>query len=233
MALSGLHMNFGSSSYIAERDKRIRRAEGISLTPYYDRLAGSIAVGYGLDLLVNNNDAINRYLRSAYDSTGSGPQALSPEDVALLNDARARRNAGTANGAYLDSVINQLSITLPSAPFATNLYNAVVADFETLLDNRLGYTMPDSKERAALVSMAYNGGAGIIGPKLTAAITNDNRSEAWYEIRYNSNGGGSRSSGIATRRYSESDMFNLYDAVFNEEGSKEIMRMKKQSAFSH
>ena len=91
--------------------------------------------------------------------------------------------------------------------------------------------MLDSKERIALVSMVYNAGAGIIGPKLTARIANDNRAEAWFEIMYNSNS----DRGHTRRRYQEAEMFSLYDngPILVAE-SKEVMRMyKKQPAFSY
>ncbi|MBI5213889.1 MAG: hypothetical protein HY957_11070, partial [Nitrospirae bacterium] len=66
----------------------------------------------------------------------------------------------------------------------------------------------------------------LIGYNLLTALENDNRAEAWYEIRYNSNGGSTRSRGIANRRYAESDLFSLYDAgSFTPAEAKEIMRM--------
>ena len=125
-----------------------------------------------------------------------------------------------------DEVINGLTLQLSSEKAASDLLARVVDRFESQLDTRLGYIMPQSKERAALTSMAYNGGIGIIGPNLKNAIINDNRAEAWFEIRYNSNGGNSRSQGIANRRYSESDMFGLFDdGPLTVEGTKEVFRM--------
>ncbi|MBI3399768.1 MAG: hypothetical protein HY026_11150 [Deltaproteobacteria bacterium] len=60
-------------------------------------------------------------------------------------------------------------------------------------------------------------------PATIAAIKNDNRAEAWYEIRYNSNSDGQH----ANRRYSEADMFGLYDtgAIFTDAEAKEVVRM--------
>ena len=48
-------------------------------------------------------------------------------------------------------------------------------------------------------------------PKLREAILNDNRTEAWYEIRYITNFGKSAGAGIAKRRFYESELFGLYD----------------------
>ena len=56
------------------------------LKPYVDREAsngGSIAIGYGFDLLVNDNAGINTYL------TAAGLGVLSTTDATLLNTARA------------------------------------------------------------------------------------------------------------------------------------------------
>ena len=47
-------------------------------------------------------------------------------------------------------------------------------------------------------------------PTLQHDILSGNRAEAWYEIRYDSNGGTSRSQGIANRRYEESQVFGLF-----------------------
>jgi len=81
--------------------------------------------------------------------------------------------------------------------------------------NNLTPNVPISTERAVLISLAWN---GVLGPKLSAAIngtsgngSDSDRAEAWYEIRYNSNGGSSTSNGIARRRFYESTLFGLYD----------------------
>ena len=41
----------------------------------------------------------------------------------------------------------------------------------------------ESKERIALVSLAFNNGGELLGPKLAAALKSGDRAEAWYEIR--------------------------------------------------
>lgn len=68
-----------------------------------------------------------------------------------------------------------------------------------------------SKELIALASMTWNGGVGLLGGKLRAAVRAGNRAEAWFEIRYGTNGGDSKGPGIAKRRYVESQLFGLYD----------------------
>ena len=61
-----------------------------------------------------------------------------------------------------------------------------------------------------LVTLAYN---GILSESknLKQDILAGNRAEAWYEIRYGSNGGSDPNRGVAKRRYYESEMFGLYD----------------------
>lgn len=70
-----------------------------------------------------------------------------------------------------------------------------------------------SYERIALLSLAYNGGPNMIGPGIRGALEQGNRFKAWYEIRYNSNGGNSKSEGIAKRRYYEAHLFGLFNDV--------------------
>ncbi|MFM6407270.1 MAG: hypothetical protein ACKPGT_22395, partial [Microcystis sp.] len=88
-----------------------------------------------------------------------------------------------------------------------------------------------SWERATLVSLAFNAPT-LVGTGLRTAINAGDRAEAWFEIRYNSNGGTSRSRGIAKRRYIESETFGLYsqstpppDFQPTEEDSLKIFRM--------
>ncbi len=84
---------------------------------------------------------------------------------------------------------------------------------EWLSHNSITSINEHSQERAVLVSLAYN---NLIhetsgSPLLATAIKAGNRAEAWYEIRYDSNGGASEGLGIAKRRYYESEVFGLYD----------------------
>ena len=90
-------------------------------------------------------------------------------------------------------------------------FNLRIDPTETVVDGYI--TLAKSLERVALVSLAYNS-SGLLGTNLKAAINANDRAEAWFEIRYNSNGGDSREKsgrGIARRRYIESEIFGLYD----------------------
>lgn len=65
-------------------------------------------------------------------------------------------------------------------------------------------------ERLALISLEYNNGDQLIGPGLRAALAGGNRFEAWYKIRYFSNG--DLLAGIAKRRYLEATLFGLFNS---------------------
>ncbi|NIA52416.1 hypothetical protein HAV22_01945 [Massilia sp. TW-1] len=71
---------------------------------------------------------------------------------------------------------------------------------------------PDSKtsrEIMTLSSLTWNGGVGLLGTKLPTALSQGNRAEAWYEIRYGSNKRYDR--GLQKRRFFEAEVFGLYD----------------------
>ena len=90
--------------------------------------------------------------------------------------------------------------------------------------------IPDSDERVALVSLAYNGVVGFKAdgsfksPLLRQAIIDDQRAEAWYEIRYQSDADGQHTG----RRIDESNLFGLYDHPelgVQEAEAKEVLQM--------
>lgn len=78
-----------------------------------------------------------------------------------------------------------------------------------------GLEMPVSQERAALVSLVYNRGAGAYRASMQPfrdAVAAGDRSEAWFELRYNAWGSNAMyEAGLRKRRYMESELFGLYD----------------------
>ncbi|SUD12937.1 HlyJ hemolysin-like protein [Aquipseudomonas alcaligenes] len=71
-----------------------------------------------------------------------------------------------------------------------------------------------SYEMIVIASLTWNGGPGlkgVFGPRLRAALQNDDRAEAWFQIRYGANGGSSENGGLAARRFVEAELFGLYD----------------------
>ncbi|MBU1052980.1 MAG: hypothetical protein KKC46_04020 [Proteobacteria bacterium] len=218
--------------------------------PYYD---GSIAIGYGFDLLVRTDSDINKYLTTTNTKLNlpvNQQISLPGSDAPLLSQARGyaiqikslELQAKTATPQQL-IIINQqisslrqqiynnsqlLSLRLPDEPYAAKLLNILLNEYETALDTALGYCLAKSKEKTAILSLLYTmtipSVAGIRNkiPATLAAINNENRAEAWYEIRYGSNKGG----GHTNRRYIEANEFGLYDdGVLTADQTKEIMRM--------
>jgi Ca2+-binding RTX toxin-like protein len=105
-------------------------------------------------------------------------------------------------------------------------FTAVIPIYENRVDAWLP-GISQSNERVALVSLAYGsptGSTDLLGNKLRQAILDDNRAEAWYEIRYRSNGNGQHTD----RRITESSLFSLYDNPgqgVGEAEAKEVLRM--------
>ncbi|WP_317277433.1 hypothetical protein [Kordiimonas aestuarii] len=104
---------------------------------------------------------------------------------------------------------NRDTFTLTQAEI-TNLFPQVVdeQDFENNIDTFFA-NIPVSDERAALLSLTYNQSTAspLLGPSLEAALNDSDRAEAWYEIRYRSNG----DEVAGKRRYVESEVFGLFD----------------------
>jgi len=80
--------------------------------------------------------------------------------------------------------------------------------------------MPLSPERVAFVSICYNRGVPRVQNKMGdfyKAIRDNNRAEAWYQIRYVAVGNPAPEFlfGVAKRRYAEAQLFGLYDDPSN------------------
>lgn len=220
MPLTNLHLIAVHQNYLLSRDLEIKRFEDAgllagtdprSLGPREDILANSAFIGYGIDFLKNLPADIQTWYAQANLSA-----FFTPADLTLLTNYHSNPTA-TNLQALLASFTH-----LPNEPAAAALLVAAVNARESLFNARLGFVLPESNERAALMSMFYNGGAGIVGKNLLNALQGDNRAEAWYEIRYGSNGDG----GHARRRYAEANLFGLYeDAIMSETEAKSIFRM--------
>jgi len=230
MPLKNLHTNWNNGSYEADRNKHIKEKENSLLynsrnskTPEklqnlnaHNDGANSIAFGYGYDLF-KNVEKLGIDLQ-AYASS----QALKNVKnlIYAYNKTHIKKDKESIEN-LVDKINEQIS--LKTEANATTLLNVKIQTYETALSKSLGKdNLLDSKERAAVISVIYNltnatqEGIGKAIPSLITAIRNDNRAEAWYEIRYNTNGGDSRKKaggGIANRRSSESNLFGLYDAL--------------------
>jgi len=243
MSLANLHLLTSSSNAASTTSYEYFRNEGIKesendplrkLVPgnlglHVDSV-GHLAIGYGYDLQVRSA-ATSASTLATYLAAGA---TITAKQIAYLEALRTN-SALALPGDPLDKKIptrDQVlaawsNVTLASELKATELLNVVAATFESKVPLSL---LDNSKERAAVISATYNvGGLGAM-PMLKAALESDNRAEAWFELRYDSNGGKSRSPGIANRRYRESDLFGLYDEGTltpdeKEKEAKETLRM--------
>lgn len=134
-----------------------------------------------------------------------------------------KNNKSKTKHSYTDNVIKKL--------ISLNFVLASESDGKKVLNNLL-YSIPDpyskklsdrlkeksctiseilnyTNEQAALLSMVYNAGKGIIGKNFSQALRDSDRFRAWCEIRYCSNS--SMSFGLARRRIAESNIFGLYE----------------------
>lgn len=150
-------------------------------------------------------------------------------------DAIMAARAGNAIFQGITRITNLTTFTMTD-PQMQAVFPVAALEAEIKVDAWLA-GIPQSNERIALVSLAYNNLIGVNpggtfkSPTLRQAIIDDNRAEAWYQIRYESNGGLSRitsGEGIANRRITESDLFSLYDnpgQSVGEAEAKEVLRM--------
>lgn len=140
----------------------------------------------------------------------------------------ATSSANATLRSNLDAIVTERfgvghAFSLSGEAQARAVFDGAVRTYNDNIDDWLS-GIPESKERAVLFSLTWNGGAGLIGvkrdgdgniisygsPTLRNAVLNDDRAEAWYQIRYVTNG--DALAGIAKRRYMESEHFSLYNS---------------------
>jgi GH24 family phage-related lysozyme (muramidase) len=177
-----------------------------------DRMA---TIGYGYTFNRNNNVAL-------FDQAGVH---LSPEERRLLAAVDAApNNQKTALGLALPIRISREE--------ARSLLENVSMDRYTGPADRMG--LPNSDERAAVVSIAYNRGPERVNTHMrgfSEAIADGDRAEAWYQLRYNSVGTGAVGTdnelGVRARRNMEAQAFGLYDNPHNvtSEEARSVYRM--------
>jgi len=188
----------------------LKEVEGVRHKIYADHVGiPTIGVGY----------ALNRPIHTIERDFAAAGYRLSPrqkqELLALLAQAAKKR----AIGAPVEPIIKRY-YALSKEPIILGDKEVERLLLQSLKPHRAymerliqgsGVT-PDSQEYIALLSLQFN---GILpaSKKLLRAIKEGDRAEAWYEIRYNSNGGKSRSCGIAKRRVKESDLFHPYPST--------------------
>jgi Ca2+-binding RTX toxin-like protein/GH24 family phage-related lysozyme (muramidase) len=214
-------------------------SEGYFQTVYADSV-GVPTIGYGYALLFRGTDGL--YTRSRLLTSDNFPALTPSQSTALDQIAEILNDRTLMHDQRVEAArtaTTQLAMDFPTLtePQASALFDKTASRavanvkfaFEVRL-KQLGLATPSqanaraeqlyaslgvSYERLALIDLGLNGGIDLIGPKLTRALWVGDRAEAWFEIRYNSNGGSSRSRGIQTRRYYESELFGLYNDPAN------------------
>lgn len=207
--------------YAAERSSFLTLLEGATFKPYVD-IVGVPTIGIGFSLRAN----LDKVLLAMVGEDHYSSKLLAKLD-AVVDKSYSYGSSATLISA-LDKVMAAWNKSVDSDvpktfAFSSDAQIAEALDlispaYDRYVDKWLS-GIPDSDERMALFSLAYNN-PNLLGPGLKAAIEEGDRAEAWFQIRYYSNGGASAGQGIANRRYVEADLFGLYDtdgkATFSE-----------------
>jgi Ca2+-binding RTX toxin-like protein len=175
-----------------------------------------------MNLSIGSLDGVNYRARIESEINALQPNSNFDSLNAIMSEAVSFRY--TSGGTpYPNHGANRSSFTLTNdemeGVFAIIMENG---DFESKVDNWSLVDIPESKERAVLVSLSYNENPSnpLLGPSLKTAIEQGNRSWAWFEIRYGSNSTPSTwddigANGTAKRRFAESALFGLYNDFQN------------------
>ena len=211
------------SSTTTYKDTKYRIILGIEergipkLDVYIDK-KGYATIGTGF-LVGAQAESILKTLFARLTPTGAGPTGAQITTVANAvggssGDKKfaSAADAQTALNTALQTVLNDSTKTFKFAnnDEVTSTFYLIDQQFEKQINRTLS-DVPEGRERVALLSLAYNGLlTTTVSPTLIKDITTDNnRADAWYQIRYNSNGGDSKGVGIAKRRFYESSLFGL------------------------
>lgn len=206
-------------------------------TPYLDS-KGIPTVGIGFNLRSGN--VLDTVL--AVFGFNIDERTQSAIENGYINEIKSIVNTSHASNSELDTLLNDVMYRrfndndIPSSQRTRadfrfqndgeirGVFDSLIESYETQVNNWF-IGIPKSQERTALVSLAWNNAGKLLGPGLKFALQSGDRAEAWYEIRYGSNG--DKLGGIAKRRYYESDLFGLYNDVGNvsDEEAKQIYQM--------
>ena len=213
----------------AEYDRKLRMvivgAEGLH-TNAQNVGDGRATIGWGYTL--NRNDNVAIWRAADIDLTQEQWRTLAAVDAAPRDD---KTRIGLTFSKQLDGAESD------------RLLRASMAAYETPAN---ALQMPLSDERVAVVSLAYNRGAGMLNgiPQSNVpehpvmdAIRDGDRAEAWFQIRYNCWGSDpldaqypdarSNEGGLRKRRFAEAEVFGLYDDPANvtSEEARSVYRM--------
>lgn len=197
-------------TYSAERAELLVLLEGSTLTPYVDSV-GDPTIGIGFNLVYNLAPVLRVIVgkNNWSDTLLARLETEIERSYAPDTSATLRTNLDRVMRSWHENRDSDVPATFAFENDAQveKALNELAPDYDARIDVWLA-DIPPSREREALFSLCWNG-PSLLGPKLKAAIEGGDRAEAWYEIRYNSNGNGS--TGLANRRYVEAETFGLFD----------------------
>lgn len=233
MALTGLH-SLGTA-YQTDLRTFLRKVESLFTLPYFDSAQPplvTIGIGaqidtestylayvlqeLGIDGLASESDptqTANQVIKTAMDTVPNG-SANNPTLRSTLNNALQTHFASLYGKTGTIKPNGTFELTEPQA---YTVLDKIIAQKKPALDAKLAAygidatAMAGTREYLALTSLNFNTKAGatdLIGKGLRNAIANNDRAEAWFEIRYNSNR--NQQDGLAKRRYYEAELFSLY-----------------------
>ncbi len=159
----------------------------------------------------------------------SGQPEVAKLRIPTATQFETNANGGPEEPALVSNDLNRFSIGLLDDTKVRSLYDTAMNETKETVRTKLGNfvdgsgsvydALANSQELAALLSLAYNS-PSLIGPRIIAALQNQDHAEAWYEIRYNSSAAGIH----ADRRYREADLFGFYNVSPTEEDYKAAYR---------
>ncbi|MBZ7988164.1 vWA domain-containing protein, partial [Campylobacter canadensis] len=236
MSLSGLHKVYNFSSELYDN---IRKSEGFDVKVYLDsKLRPTIGVGYEL---ISHKNIWREHFKTIKLNVSDEQAKEFNNLISALSKVKSKDEGKKNIDEYYK---NKNSIILTDEQEAKELFYTILPDYKKMIiktsnnpdqgiSEEIFEHLKNSNELIALIDLAYNGGKKLIGPGLSKAIEEGDRAKAWFEIRYNSNGGSSRKTsgyGIAQRRVRTSNLFGLYpDGNIDEEYHMQVVRMYADS----
>jgi len=230
--------NMSNEEYISQRYNFIVWAEetGVVKTALYRDSKGFPTIGAGFKFTSNWEEILKAFGFETDPIKASAEEKAYIQKIrAKFYTDTAMTKEKTFTTAEIETLQTELdaimaeragSDTTKHSIFSFTDTDEIKATFKVIADERektltkwlntKGLTIPDSNERITLLSLVYNNVVGfnadgtLKSTKLLDALAAGNRAEAWFEIRYNSNG--DALDGIAKRRYFEADYFDLYEA---------------------
>jgi len=184
---------------------------GGNLRPYVDKF-GVARIGPNISMVDNMDALVQAILGPHYDSDLVDLLTGAANKVYAFGDSdKLRKNLNKVMNEWVeehDLPDRFKSFELDTKAQLRQALPALMQPVEDQLPGEMG--IPDSDERAVLISLMQEG--VDIGNILTY-ISDFERVNAWYELRYLSNGaeGIPPSKAIAARRYHQSDVFELYN----------------------